>query len=180
MAAALDPLNAATENNLGLHELYAGRLDEAEKAFRKALELDPNYPSSHMFLGRVLLRRSQPAKALKEMEREQDPFWHLYGRVLALHALGRDGQADKAMSQLIAEDANDGAFQIAEACAYRGEVDEAFEWLNRAYAQRDGGLGQLVGDPLFAGLQHDPRWAAFLLKTGLAGGSPGAPTAAPE
>jgi serine/threonine-protein kinase len=56
------------------------------------------------------------------------------------------------------------AYQIAEVYAYRGEVDLAFEWLERAYAQRDGGLSQIKGDPHLKRLASDPRYAAFLEK----------------
>jgi len=56
------------------------------------------------------------------------------------------------------------AFQIAEIYAYRGEADKAFEWLERAYKQRDGGLSQMKGDPLLSSLERDPRWHAFLKK----------------
>ena len=56
------------------------------------------------------------------------------------------------------------AFQIAEIYAYQGETDKAFEWLERAYKQRDGGLSEMKGDPLLRHLQRDPRWLAFLTK----------------
>ena len=48
--------------------------------------------------------------------------------------------------------------------AYRGEVDEAFAWLDRAYAQKDVGLYLLRGDLLLSNLVADPRYKAFLLK----------------
>ncbi len=163
-AAELDPLNVSARNNLGLHELYVGRMDEAEAAFRKALELNPDYPSAHMFIGRIDLERSNQAAALEEMEREKDPFWHRYGLALAYHALGRKREADAALHEFIDKDGQDGAFQIAEICAFRGETDEAFRWLERAYTQRDGGLSELKGDPLLRNLASDPRYAAFLKK----------------
>ena len=60
--------------------------------------------------------------------------------------------------------AGDSAFQIAEAHAFRGEVDLAFEWLERAYDQRDGGVPEIKGDRLMRGLVGDPRYKAFLRK----------------
>ena len=48
--------------------------------------------------------------------------------------------------------------------AFRGEADRAFEWLERAYVQRDGGLTTLKGDPLLKSLERNPRYAAFLKK----------------
>ena len=45
--------------------------------------------------------------------------------------------------------------------------DPAFEWLERAYKQRDGGLSEIKGDPLLKNLEKDPRWHAFLKKMNL-------------
>jgi len=73
-------------------------------------------------------------------------------------------EADDVLAQVIEEQQNDSAFQIAEIYAYRGETDKAFEWLERAYKQRDGGLSQTKGDPLLRSLEHDPRWPTFLTK----------------
>ncbi len=160
----LDPLSVSAENNLGMHALYAGRLDEAAAAFRKALELNPDFGSAHAFLGRVELRLGHAATALQEMEREKDPFWRLYGLALAYHATGEPAEADSALRELVEKDQNDAAFQIAEVCAARGEVDKAFAWLDRAYVQRDGGFNEMKGDPLLGSLERDPRYAA-LLKT---------------
>jgi hypothetical protein len=41
-------------------------------------------------------------------------------------------------------------------------ASQAFEWLNRAYAQRDGGLVDIKVDPLLRSLHGDPRYAALL------------------
>ena len=51
--------------------------------------------------------------------------------------------------------------------AYRGEKDKAFEWLERARQQHDGGLPGLRKDPLLTNLYDDPRWNAFLRAVGL-------------
>ena len=48
--------------------------------------------------------------------------------------------------------------------AFRGEADLAFEWLERAYNQRDGGLTDIKGDGFVRGLVGDPRYKAFLRK----------------
>ncbi len=168
-AAQLDPLSVPGQSNLGLHALYAGQLDVAEAAFHKALQLNPDFPSAHAFLARVDLRRSRPAAALAEARQEKDPFWRLFGLALAYHAVGRRQDADAALAELIAKDQNDGAFQIAEVCAFRGETDRAFEWLERAYAQRDGGFNEIVGDPLLQSLAGDPRYDALLAKLQLDG-----------
>ena len=61
--------------------------------------------------------------------------------------------------------------------AWRGEADQAFEWLDRALAQRDGGLGDLRLDPLLRGLRRDPRFRAMERKIGLPATTEGRPQA---
>ena len=51
------------------------------------------------------------------------------------------------------------AYNVAEVYAYRGDKDRAFEWLERARRQRDGGLGFMLCDPFLANLREDPRWS---------------------
>jgi serine/threonine protein kinase/Tfp pilus assembly protein PilF len=160
----LDPLNVPTHNNLGLHAYYAGRLDEAAVALKKALELNPDFPVARILLGRVYLAQSQRQQALNEMERETDPVWRLYGLCLAYQAVGRLTEADAALARFIKNHGETMAFQIAEVFAYRGEVDRSFEWLERAYALHDGGMADIKSDPLLKSLERDPRYTAFLKK----------------
>jgi hypothetical protein len=62
------------------------------------------------------------------------------------------------------------AYQIAEVYGWRGENDHAFEWLERAYRQRDGGMIYLPFDRFLAPLRGDPRFRALLAKLKLPGG----------
>ena len=59
------------------------------------------------------------------------------------------------------------AVQVATIYARRGDVDKAFDWLDHSYEVRDGGLSEMLGNPLFACLHDDPRWTEFLEKMGL-------------
>jgi TolB-like protein/Tfp pilus assembly protein PilF len=163
-AVQLDPLRVPAYSNLGLHAYYAGRLDEATAALKKALELNPDFPVARILLGRVHLARSEAQQALVEMEREADPVWRLYGLSLAYHAVGRVSEADASLATFIKDYGETMAFQIAEVFTYRGEVDRAFEWLERAYSLRDGGMADIKGDPLLKNLERDPRYGAFLRK----------------
>jgi tetratricopeptide (TPR) repeat protein len=87
-----------------------------------------------------------------------------YGFSLVYYALGRHKEADATLSEFVKNYRQTAAFQIAEVYAVRGEVDRAFEWLERAYAQRDSGLSQIKGQPHFKRLERDPRYAALLEK----------------
>jgi hypothetical protein len=56
---------------------------------------------------------------------------------------------------------------LAEVHAYRGEIDEAFAWLDRAYRQKDVSLYRIKGDPLLKNLEPDPRYRVFLRQMNL-------------
>ena len=59
------------------------------------------------------------------------------------------------------------AYQIAQVYAVRGEADKAFEWLQIAFDDHDGGILSLSVDPLLRGLRDDPRYKNLLAKLGL-------------
>ena len=163
-AAELDPLSVTAHYYLGIHAYYAGHLDEAEAAVKKSLELNPEYPAAHLFLGQVYLAKSQTEKALTEIQLEPEPLWRDYGLALAYHAAGKKQEADAVLAEYVEKRRIGSAFQIAEIYAYRGETDKAFEWLEIAYNQRDGGLAEMKADPMLRTLHSDPRWKAFLQK----------------
>lgn len=163
-ASELDPLNAVPYHNVGFIAWWAGRLDESEAAVKKAYELNPDSPWLPTVLCRVYLARSRPREALLEAERETIPAYRLQCVALAYHALGRKQDSDRALAELIATHQGNGAFVIAEVYGFRGEVDSAFDWLERAYQQREEPLTEMKGDPLLENLQHDPRYPAFLKK----------------
>ena len=74
------------------------------------------------------------------MEQETGPSWRRIGRALALHALGREKEAEAALAELVEKHQRTAALQIAEVYAFQGNHDEAFDWLDRAFEQRDAGL----------------------------------------
>lgn len=163
-AIALDPLDATARLQLGYVLYVAGRDDEAEAELRKTLDLHPETPFAHATLGDVLIAKQMPQRALAEIEKEPSEWERLTAEVLVYHALGREHDSNAALTKLIQKHHTDSAFQIAEGYAFRGESDKAFEWLERAYKQRDAGLPEMKTDPLLNNLHHDPRYAALLSK----------------
>ena len=167
-AVALDPLSASSHRLLGLRCVIYGRYDEATAALRAALDLNPNSGLAHCFLSIVDLFQGHAVEALELGRREALPDFRLLAISLAEHSLGHAAESDKAMAQLIADHGHSAGYQVAEAFAWRGEKERAFEWLERAYAQRDPGLGHSLNDQFFKPLHDDPRWPVFLKKMGFA------------
>ncbi len=163
----INPINDAQYNNLGGYALYAGSLDESITAFRKCLELNPKYPFAHTSLGIVYLEKGKPDSALVEVIKEIMPDGKIEGLALVYYALGKKKESDVKLSEAVEKYHEWDAFQIAEIYAFRGENDKAFEWLEIAYNQRDGGLAQIIGDPLLRNIVKDPRYDSFMKKMNL-------------
>jgi TolB-like protein/DNA-binding winged helix-turn-helix (wHTH) protein/Flp pilus assembly protein TadD len=166
-AVDLDPLNAHSWEQLGETEFFVGRLDEASADFKKASELNPTVVAAHMFLSQIYVMQGRPHDALPEIELIRYPPLRAYLYALAYYALGRKKESDAALSELVTKYHAGGAYQIAEVYAFSNHRDEAFGWLDRAYAQRDSGLIETKVDPLLKSLHNDPRFAAFLKKLNL-------------
>jgi TolB-like protein/Tfp pilus assembly protein PilF len=163
-----DPLYAAGSNNLSETYARAGRLVEAEAAERRVLEISPTYASAPFNLAVVLLALGRSGEALQVLTSHQHPGEdRMTGLAIVYHAVGRKAESDAQLAALIREHADDDAFEIAQVRACRGEVDEAFMWLDRAYAQKDVGLYLVRGDLLLRNLVADPRHKAFLRKMNL-------------
>ncbi len=163
----LDPLNAAWVETLGNIRYREGRLSEAEAELRKVLQLSPTYGEAHFYLAQILLAEGKPEAALEEMPLEAPESGRDTGLAIIYHAIGRERDSDAALARLTTDRASDAAYEIAEVYAFRGEIDEAFAWLNRAYQQKDVELFTIKGDPLLKTLEPDTRYEGFMRKMNL-------------
>jgi TolB-like protein/class 3 adenylate cyclase/Tfp pilus assembly protein PilF len=169
-AIALDPLSARTHRYAALIYVMADRLDDAAAAFRLAIDLAPNAGLAHAFLAitRLMQGRNEEAVALAEAE-SHDVFRNV-ALAMIRHAQGRAAESDAALETLIDGFGWTAAYQVAEVHAYRGDVEKAFEWLERAFAQRDPGVMFTATDRFLQPLHGDPRWQPFLRKMSLTPG----------
>ena len=159
-----DPLSAPTYHNLSSVLYAVNRFEEAEAAVRRELDLAPEARSSRSHLSLTMLARGQGEEALAEVLREPEDAFRLWAVAIIHHAMGHRSESDAALEQLTEKYAEDSAFQIAEVHGWRGDIDRAFEWLERAYAQRDGGLTELKISARLRPLRGDPRWRELLKK----------------
>jgi TolB-like protein/tetratricopeptide (TPR) repeat protein len=163
----VDPLRADGYLLLGNALYSARRFDEAAATLRSALKLNPGQVKLRFQLGLVELSQGHPAEARTMIEGEAAPWYRLAGLAIVDDANGRRADADSALTDLCRDYAASAAIQIAEVFGHRADRDAAFEWLERAYAQRDAGLRWLKVDPLFDGLRGDPRYEALLRRMNL-------------
>jgi adenylate cyclase len=166
-AVELDPLSAAAQSSLGRVLFHAGKLDEAAAVGRKIAELQPSAAASHRWQVLVAVQRGDGETALREAQLEPDDGLRFFELALAQYIRGDRKAADAALVNLIANSRDSLAYQVAEVYALRHEVDKAFEWLQIAFDNHDGGMPSLLVDPLLRGLRDDPRYKAMAEKVGV-------------
>jgi adenylate cyclase len=163
-AVALDPLSSRARFTLGSCYQWAGYLDEAVASYHATLDITPNAGAAHYALSRMRLLQGRAAEALEEAEREVLPYYRLQGVALAQHTLGAEAASNAALARLIEDYGDSSLVEIAQVYAWRGEVDLAFEWLERAYVARDPAMASSACNPLTLSLHGDPRWPALMQK----------------
>ncbi len=154
-----EPLSSSAWNDLGVDYWFLGRFDEAERAFSRAMEVDPSLKLADN-LGPLLLSAGRPGEALDVCKTPAC-------RAMIHHALGNAGESRKALDELLAKPEGDFRYAIARVYSFRGETDRAFEWLELAREGHVRMLNSLKVDTFFRPLHADPRWAELLRKMNL-------------
>jgi TolB-like protein/Tfp pilus assembly protein PilF len=165
---ANDPLRVDIYVNLVLALLGQRELDSAEQVIRKALALQPGYPWLHGYLTEVDVLRGHAVAAERDAAKEADPVYGPWARALAQQIDPDHRKADAALRDYIAKQGKDQPYFVADLYAVRKQPDEMFEWLQRAWSQRDPNFsGLLLTDPFVLVYQHDPRFADLCKQAGL-------------
>jgi serine/threonine-protein kinase len=165
-AAALDPLSASSSFELGYLYLRLGQYAAARAVLENAIALNPEH-LLRRYLGYVDLLEDHPDKALALFRTLPQEWTRDFGIALAEHMMGNEDASRRALDELIRTNAREAPYQIAQVFAWRGERDQAFEWLDRAYRDRDPGLPYVKLDPFSQSLHGDPRFTALLAKLNL-------------
>jgi serine/threonine-protein kinase len=167
-ATALDPLAGNSWTLLSSLYIGTGELGLAEAAARRALDVSPEHARAARNLGFALLLAGRSADARAAFQQSSNQFFRGMGDAMVEHQLGHRAESQRAVDRLLAAPtAFQAAYQLAQVCAWRGEADGAFEWLEHAFEHRDAGLSYLKYDPFLRPLRGDLRYAALLRKMNL-------------
>jgi len=164
----IDPINVDYRLDLAFYYIMSGRGEESIAEYRTALSLNPGRLGTHAGLSQALLFQGEPEAALEAISQGPSELVRLQGLASIHHALGNRTKSDAALSELIEKYERVAAGNIAGALALRGEVDRAFEWLDKAVQYGDGFLSDLSVTPHFTNLHSDPRWLPLLRSIGKA------------
>jgi TolB-like protein/DNA-binding winged helix-turn-helix (wHTH) protein len=167
----LDPLSSITNAEV-VRELYYGRqYEEAVEEGRKAELVDPEFPRTHFWLGRVYTQLGKNSEALAEAERAGPPdsIVRVTEMAYASARAGKTVQA-RALVRDLQERSKRGyvpAYDLAVIHLALGENETALQWLQKAYDEHDWALVVLAVEPRLDPLRSDPRFQVLMRKVGL-------------
>jgi serine/threonine protein kinase/Tfp pilus assembly protein PilF len=157
-ALSLDPLSSIVNANYAMAYMQARRYPEALAEFQKVLARDPNFYPAHYKLSILYATTGRFADAVTEMK-----IWLRTNTTATPDAKGYLAMA-KAMNE---RDSADTFATVAMAYALLGDRDQAFQYLDKAYANGDSQLLFAVRLPALDSLRSDPRYPELLRKMGL-------------
>jgi eukaryotic-like serine/threonine-protein kinase len=174
-ALELDPLNLNYNDNLGTGYVNRGQYDLAVEQYRKLFEIDPNYAAGHInlafayrFMGKydLWLEEWKKGATLAQDPEEiaiADQVAKVYAQSGFRAALVRNVELRKQLATRRYEDPGG----IGYLYAALGDKDQAFAWLEKAYADKSGALWGIKTDHAMDALRSDPRYIDLLRRMGL-------------
>ena len=174
-AIELDPFSGTVNSNLGWTLYFARQYDQAIAQCRKTLEIDPNFSLPHTRLLEAYEQKGMYEEAIAEIEKlTPNQLNHLEPEEVAAVRQAYAVSRARGYWQKRLEIAKNRAKQryippsiIAALCARLGDKDQAFEWLERAYEDRDEFLRFVKVNPAYDNLRSDPRYADLARRMGL-------------
>ena len=172
-AFELDPLSAAVAADVGYPMYYAGKHDQAVHFYRSALELDPSFFWANLWIGQAWVQKGLYPEAIAEIKKAVDLSKRSTRPIATLgHAYAVSGQkagAYEILNELQALSKQKYVSPYYTALIYAGleKNDQAFEYLEKAFEERQPYLILVNVEPVFANLRSDPRFHNLLRRIGL-------------
>jgi len=173
VAEELDPASVLICANVGWVYYWARRFDEAITQSRKALEMSPDCLQAYYLLGASQLAKASFEQAIRAYEKAFSFYQDNYSLASLAMAFGMAGAGRRAAELFEelhhrAECEYVPAMCFAVACVGRPEQEQVWEWLERAYADREAQLLFLKNTPAYDCLRSDPRFQHLLERLGMA------------
>ena len=169
-AQTQDPLSVETNTLFGQSLYFARRYDQAIEQLRATVDMDQNYWLAHSFLGRAYEQEGKFDDAIVEFQRALQIEKNVAeNSAMLAHAnalSGKKGEAERILQQLRSSGTYVPPYNIAIVYAGLGDKDQAFAWLERAYADRSFYMTWLKSDPQLDSLRSDQRFADLIRRVG--------------
>jgi TolB-like protein/DNA-binding winged helix-turn-helix (wHTH) protein len=174
-ALELDPVSLLTNGLSAYFYLRASMFDDAIVQAKRMLELEPNSPAGHdclitvyRFKGMYEEARAVMRKLIEKTGNNPQPLRELNKGDAKSGIGGLERYRLGRMRDALAKGERVRALSMATTCAEIGETDEALEWLERAFAEREPMFVFFNMHPRYASLRRDPRFNDLARRAGLA------------
>lgn len=158
--------------NLGEYLYFTRQYDQAVDFFTRKLEMNPDYPPSHEWLGLVYEQQGRTRQAIEEFqkaiqlsngERGLGALGHIYA------VSGKKDEARKAIKDLesLSKRIYVSSYQKAVIYAGLGEKDQSFGYLQKSFDERSMSGPLLRFDPRLNELRGDPRFHDLMRRAGM-------------
>jgi serine/threonine protein kinase/tetratricopeptide (TPR) repeat protein len=167
-ALELEPLSVNMNAEMGRSLLYRRNYDAAIEHARNALRLDPTFGLARELLMITYVQTGRYAEAVAEAEQTTEARVIPYAMRAYVKA-GDTARAKKVLADLQALAAKRyvSANRLALAHLSVGEIDQAFHWFERAYADRSLRPDFMKVDPSYDDVRGDRRFHDLMRRTGL-------------
>jgi len=172
-ALELDPLSIPCNLGLGWSHYFSRNYDLAIEQHRRTLEIAPNVPMALYGLGLAYHHKKRPEQGISELKRALKFFEGEPAAVMLMsvtHAISGKREAavrDLERLQQLSQQRYVPAVYSAFVYIVLNDLDNAFEWLNKACAERSSYLIFLNAQPSLDKLRSDPRYLDLLKRVGL-------------
>jgi TolB-like protein/class 3 adenylate cyclase/Flp pilus assembly protein TadD len=172
-ALELEPASLIMNTFMGATLYYAGRYDEAIDQCRRTIEMDPNFAVAHWHLGLAYEQKQVFDAAIEEFQKAVSLSG---GSPLMKAALGhayaksqKKDEANKILGELneLSKQAYVSSYEVATIYVALGENEQAFQLLEKAYAEHSFHLVRLNVSPHFKAISSDPRFQDLVHRVGL-------------
>ncbi|MBW3563780.1 MAG: protein kinase [Acidobacteria bacterium] len=166
-ARKADPLSIAAAQTVVGAYIALGDFEKAWDAIRVSEQIDPDFPNLYLMRGIVLFNQGREEEAADQMEEFAAATGDLPAAVWAHQLRGERAEALRLARELeqraLAGDSP--AYGVAMSFAALGMYEDAMNWLERAYANRETWHLMFIGrDTLFAPMYDDPRFQELIRK----------------
>jgi tetratricopeptide (TPR) repeat protein len=168
MAQELDPLSLAINADLAAAFYYARQYDRSENHLENLLDLNSNFVRARVLLAKVLAQQAEYSKAIEmarsavELSGDDPVAVAALAHILALAKQSREANEILDELQRSRKRRYISAGNIATIYIGLDKKQLAFDWLEKAYQNKDIEIVWLKVSPVFDPLRPDPRFTKLL------------------
>jgi len=168
LAQELDPLSLTINTELGMPFYFTSQYDRAIEQFKKGVEMDPNGTFARGWLALTYIQKGMYEEATTAANKSDDPYL-LASTAHAYALLGKTAEAQRIIEQLKkqARQRYVPPYIMARTYVGLGEKEQAIEWLEKSYENREDAIIWLNSDPALDGLRSEPRFQDLVRRVGL-------------